>query len=130
MNFECNGKFKNFKNSSFALRRLNDQICREHGYSIIGEEEEKGAKQNSTIRYPEKAAAKRGRSYKERLRQDIDRLLPGCGDYEEFLSRMRAEGYEVKWRGNRWNSVPRGRKDSHVPSAWGRGTQKKSYMRG
>ena len=98
-NLECDGKFKNFKNSSFALRRLNDQICREHGYSVIGEEEEKGAKQNSTIRYPEKAVAKRGRSHKERLRQDIDRLLPGCGDFEKFLSHMRAEGYEVKRRG-------------------------------
>lgn len=98
-NLECDGKFKNFKNSSFALRRLNDQICREHGYSVIGEEEKKEPRQNSTIRYPEKAAAKRGRSYKERLRQDIDRLLPGCGDLEEFLSRMRAEGYEVKRRG-------------------------------
>lgn len=93
-NLECDGKFKNFKNSSFALRRLNDQICREHGYSVIENPKSKGQ------RYQEKAAAKRGRSHKERLRQNIDRLLPGCRDFEEFLSRMRAEGYEVKQRGS------------------------------
>lgn len=92
-NLDCDGKFKNFKNSAFALRKLNDQICLEHGYSVI---EEPGARGQ---RYTEKAAAKRKRSFKEDLRQTIDRILPGCADLEEFLSRMRAEGYEVKRRG-------------------------------
>lgn len=92
-NLECDGKFNNYKNSSLALRRLNDQICREHGYSVIENPKAKGQ------RYQEKAAAKRGRSFKERLRQTIDRALPDSGDFEEFLSRMRAEGYEVKRRG-------------------------------
>lgn len=32
----------------------------------------------------------------ERLRQTIDRVLPASTDYEDFLARMRAEGYEVK----------------------------------
>ena len=67
-NLECDGKFNNYKNSSFALRRLNDQICREHGYSVIENPKAKGQ------RYQEKAAAKRGRSFKERLRQTIDRV--------------------------------------------------------
>ncbi len=92
-NLECDGKFNNYKNSSLALRRLNDQICREHGYSVIENPKAKGQ------RYQEKAAAKRGRSFKERLRQTIDRVLPDSGDFEEFLSRMRAEGYEIKRRG-------------------------------
>lgn len=92
-NLECDGKFQNFKNSAFALRRLNDQICREHGLSVIENPKAKGQQ------YQEKAAAKRGRSFKERLRQNIDRLLPGCQNFEEFLARMRAEGYEARWRG-------------------------------
>lgn len=92
-NLDCDGKFKNFKNSAFALRRLNDQICKEHGYSVIENPNTKGQ------RYQEKAAAKRGRSFKERLRQNIDSLLPDCKDFEEFLTRMRVEGYEVKRRG-------------------------------
>ena len=44
-------------------------------------------------------AAKRGASFKERLRIDIDNALSGCRDFEEFLARMRAEGYEVRRRG-------------------------------
>jgi len=92
-NLECDGKFNNYKNSALALRRLNDQICREHGYSVVENPKARGQ------RYQETAAAKRGRSFKERLRQTIDRVLPGSGDFEEFLSRMGAEGYEIKWRG-------------------------------
>ena len=92
-NLDCDGKFNNYKNSSFALRQLNDQICREHGYSVIENPKGKGQ------RYQEKAAAGRGRSYKERLRQTIDRVLPDCRDFETFLARMREEGYEIKHRG-------------------------------
>lgn len=92
-NLECDGKFNNFYNSALALRRLNDQICQEHGYSVIEKPKAKGQ------RYQEKAAAKRGRSYKEQLRQAIDRVLPECRDFEAFLARMREEGYEIKHRG-------------------------------
>lgn len=50
-------------------------------------------------RYQEKAVAKCARSFKERLRQSIDSLLPSCKDFDEFLARMSAEGYEVRRRG-------------------------------
>lgn len=93
INLDCDGKFNNFKNSSFALRELNDRLCREHGYSVIENPKARGQ------RYQEKAAAKRGRSHKERLRRTIDRILPESRDFDDFLNRMRDEGYEVKWRG-------------------------------
>ena len=92
-NLECDGKFNNFKNSSMALQRLNDEICREHGCSVI---EKPGARRQQ---FAEKGAAKRGASFKEQLRNDIDNALSGCKDFEEFLARMRAEGYEVRRRG-------------------------------
>lgn len=93
VNLDCDGKFNNYKNSSFALRELNDRLCREHGYSVIEDPKARGQ------RYQEKAAAKRGRSHKERLRRTIDRILPVSRDFDDFLDCMRAEGYEVKWRG-------------------------------
>lgn len=89
-NLECDGKFNNFKDSSFALRTLNDKICREHGLSVI----ENPKKRNQ--RFAENAAAKRGRSFKEQLRQTIEKVLPDSKDFEDFLTRMRSEGYEVK----------------------------------
>lgn len=89
-NLDCDGKFNNFKNSAFALRELNDKLCREHGLSVI--EHPKGRGQ----RFTEKAAAKRGRSFKEQLRQTIEHLLPASKDFEDFLARMREAGYEIK----------------------------------
>ena len=89
-NLNCDGKFQNVKNSAFILRKLNDELCKAHGLSVI-ENPKPSAKQQKEI-----AAAKYGVSFKERLRQTIDRVLPDCHDYDDFLAKMRAEGYEIK----------------------------------
>ena len=89
-NLDCDGKFQNVKDSALILRRLNDELCRAHGLSVI-EDPKPSAKQQKGL-----AAAKYGTSFKERLRQTIDRVLPGCRNYDEFLAKMRAEGYEIK----------------------------------
>ena len=89
-NINCDGKFKNVKNSYLVLRRLNDDLCRAHGLSVI-EDPKPSAKKQKEI-----AAAKYGTSHKEQLRQTIDRVIPDCRSYDDFLDRMRAEGHEVK----------------------------------
>lgn len=89
-NLDCDSKFKNVKDSAFVLRRLNDEICKAHGLSII--EHPKGK-----AKLPgEAAAVKYGVSFKEQLRQAIDRVIPDSAGFEDFLERMRAEGWEVK----------------------------------
>ena len=89
-NLDCNGKFVNVKDSAMVLRMLNDELCREHGLSVI-ENPQQQAKEPG-----EATAVKYGTSFKEQLRQIIDRLLPECRDYEDFLAKMRVEGYEIK----------------------------------
>ena len=89
VNLDCDGKF-HVHQSGRALQRLNDEICCEHGLSVT-EKKERNGKANG-----EAAAIKYGVSFKEHLRQTIDRLLPDCESYEEFLARMRHEGYEIK----------------------------------
>ena len=90
---ECDGKFKNVKDSVRVLRRMNDKICQAHRLSIPKPERKKSLS-------PEEMGAKKyGKSYKQKLQLIIDAVLPGCKDFEEFLARMRAEGYEVKRRG-------------------------------
>lgn len=89
-NLDCDGKFKNVKDSALVLRRLNDEICKAHGLSII-EHPKRKAKLPG-----EAAAVKYGVSFKERLRQAIDKVLPDSAGFEDFLERMRAQGYEVK----------------------------------
>ena len=89
-NLDCDGKFQNVKNSAFILRELNDELCRAHGLSVI---ENPGP---SSKKQKEMAAVRYGTSHKECLRQAIDQVLPECQDYDDFLARMRAEGYEVR----------------------------------
>lgn len=89
-NLDCDGKFENVKDSAFILRRLNDELCAAHGLSVI-QNPKKRAKLPG-----EAAAVKYGVSFKERLRQTIDRVLLESRSYEDFLARMRAEGYEIR----------------------------------
>lgn len=88
-NLNCNAKFQNVKDSAFILRRLNDELCRAHGLSVIENPKKKAKSQK------ELAAAQYGVSHKKQLQQTIDRVLPECHNYEEFLAKMRTEGYEV-----------------------------------
>ena len=89
-NLSCDGKFRDVKQSAMVLRRLNDELCRAHGLSVIENPKPSAKKQK------ELAAAKYGTSHKEQLRQTIDQVLSDCQGYDDFLAKMRAEGYEVK----------------------------------
>ena len=91
-NLNCDGKFVNPKNSYLILRRLNDEICRANGLSVIENPKQSTKEQKQK----EMEAVRHGRSFKEQLRQTIDRVLPDCQGYDDFLAKMRAEGYEIK----------------------------------
>ena len=89
-NLNCDGKLRDVKQSALVLRRLNDELCRAHGLSVIENPKTSAKKQK------EMAATKYGTSHKEQLRQTIDRVLPTCQGYDDFLAKMRAEGYGIK----------------------------------
>ena len=76
-NLNCDGKFVNPKDSYLVLRRLNDDLCRAHGLSVI--ENPKPSKKER--KQKEMEAVRHGRSHKEHLRQTIDRVLPDCRAY-------------------------------------------------
>lgn len=92
-NLECDGKFQNVRDSVEVLRGMNDTICQAHGLSVPSPERKRSLSEE------EMGAAKYGKSFKKKLKHSIDIALPGCTDFEEFLARMRVEGYEVKRRG-------------------------------
>ena len=92
-NLECTGKFRNIKNSYLALQKISDRLCKEHGMSVIEHPKEKGA------HYAQWKAEKSGTSYKKKLQKTIDYVLPQSHSFEEFLCKMRAEGYEVDTHG-------------------------------
>ena len=89
-NLNCDGKFRDVRRSALLLQQLNDELCRAHGLSVIENPKPSAKKQK------EMAAAKYGVSFKERLRQTIERILSDSRNYDDFLAKIRAEGYEIK----------------------------------
>lgn len=99
-------KFRNFWGSSRAVRRLNDTICIENGYSIVENPKRHGKSYNKWL------GDKKKPSHRERICTAIDDALAQNPDsFEALLELLRQAGYEVK-----------GKK---VPSLLG-GEQKKS----
>lgn len=74
----------------YNTRRISDRICREYGLSVIEPSAERGKS------YTEYTAAKNGTSWKAKLKQMIDALIPRAKDFDDFLRLMQENGYEVK----------------------------------
>lgn len=92
---DCTRKFRNFWNSSFAIRRVSDRICLEHGLSIV--KNPKLRSKGKFKHYGEWLGNNKPPTFQERLRAQIDTaLLQKPADFAAFLSLMEAAGYEVK----------------------------------
>ncbi len=83
-------KFDNYKNSYQKLAEISDTICKENNLSIVADKQKKGKN------YKQWSEEKKGTSWKAKLKERIDKTLPHCSTWEEFLAAMRSEGYEVK----------------------------------
>lgn len=93
-------KFRNFWGSTKAIRRLNDTICIENGYSIVENPKGKGKT------YDEWLGDIKKPSHRERICAAIDSaLLQNPQSFEELLDLLKQAGYQVK--------------DGKVPSLFG-----------
>ena len=90
VNFVDYHSYRSNKRTYRQLRQLSDAICKEHGLSVIPPSQNKG------MDYKEYTEAKRGTSWKQKLRQTIDRLVITANDWDEFLKLMQEAGYEIK----------------------------------
>ena len=82
--------YRSNKQTYRQMRQLSDKICKEHGLSVIPPSQSKG------MSYKEYTEAKRGTSWKQKLKQTIDRCVITAKDYDEFLKMMQDAGYEIK----------------------------------
>lgn len=82
--------YRSNKQTYRQMRQLSDEICKEHGLSVIPPSQSKG------MSYKEYTEAKHGTSWKQKLKQTIDRCVITAKDYDEFLKMMQDTGYEVK----------------------------------
>lgn len=82
--------YRSNKQTYRQMRQLSDEICKEHGLSVIPPSQNKG------MDYKEYTEAKKGTSWKQKLKQTIDRLVITAKDYDEFLKLMQEAEYEIK----------------------------------
>lgn len=88
---DCTRKFRNFWNSTRAVRRLNDTLCVENGLSIVENPNRHGKSYNKWLGDQAKP------SHRERLCAAIDSALAqNPADLNALLKLMQDNGYEVK----------------------------------
>ena len=82
--------YKSYKRIYYDMREVSDRLCKENGLSVIPPSQNKG------MGYKEYTEAKRGTSWKQKLKQTIDWLVITAKDYDDFLRLMQEAGYEIK----------------------------------
>jgi hypothetical protein len=90
-NLDCMGKFRNFKSSAFAIRKIADFLCIENGLSIVeNPKPSKGkhyGRQQGDIKLP---------SGRDNLRNLIDENLIVGNSLTEFITKLKRAGVEIK----------------------------------
>lgn len=88
---DCSRKFRNFWNSTKAVRRLSDTICIEHGLSVIENPARKG------MTYEKWLGGNAKVSNREVLRKAIEEVLTQKSrDMDEFLRLLEEKGFTAK----------------------------------
>jgi hypothetical protein len=88
--FQDHHKYVSNKKSYAAIRRTSDRLCEEYGLSVVVAGKDKGK------HYAEHLADRTGGSWKSKLKAMIGTTIPQAQDFDDFLRRMEAAGYEVK----------------------------------
>ena len=94
VNAETGYKYRTNQTHLNELRNISDEFCLAHGLSIIEPSEDK---KTSGLGNREYQSAKKGESWKFRLRSTIRSAMEKCGTKEAFINYMKKAGYEVRW---------------------------------
>lgn len=87
---DCTGKFRDFLGSGRAVRRLSDQLCIEHGLSIVKKPKRRG------VHYGAWLGSDKKPSFSDQIRGAIDTVLEQRpADFTAFLRLLQAGGVEV-----------------------------------
>ena len=107
--FESGKKLRQSPSTLKQLRKLSDEICIAHGFSVL--QPYQGGKNSMLSR--EYRARLRGNSWKEKLANDIDKAMEFSGSKDEFIRNMSILGYHMTWTDTRKNitfQCPNGKK--------------------
>lgn len=85
-------KYNDCKATYVLMRRTSDELCREHGLSVIQEPE-----QGRTMSYDAWEAEQNGKpTWYGQIRRDVDSCITRSFMYANFLDNLRKQGYTVK----------------------------------
>lgn len=97
-------------NTLQELRKISDDICRDHGLSVLPPSERRNGQGIGTREY---RATMKGEGWKFQLINDIDAVMTQAGDRREFCDILASVGYSVTWTEKRKYitfTCPNGRK--------------------
>ena len=83
-------KYHDCKQSYYHIRRLNDDLCKEHQLSVLPPTNSHGKK------YKEWLSDRQGNTWKTKLKIHIDEAIKQSESYDNFCALIRAKGYEIK----------------------------------
>ena len=110
VSFEDGRKIHFTPNTLQELRKISDDICRDHGLSVLPPSERRNGQGIGTREY---RATMRGVGWKFGLINDIDTAMTQAGDRREFCDILASVGYTVNWTDTRKYitfTCPNGRK--------------------
>ncbi|MBD5134295.1 MAG: relaxase/mobilization nuclease domain-containing protein [Clostridiales bacterium] len=85
-------KYNDCKSTYALMRQTSDQLCREHGLSVIETPE-----QGRTMSYDTWEAEQKGRpTWYGQIRRDVDSCIARSFLFEHFVTNLKKQGYEVK----------------------------------
>lgn len=80
------------------LRKLSDEICVAHGFSVLPPDPPKHSKQLSTREY---RSMEKNQSWKLQLMIAIEDAMAAARSREHFIKLLKRKGYQVKWTDER-----------------------------
>ena len=110
VSFEDGRKIHFTPNTLQELRKISDDICSDHGLSVLPPSERRNGHGIGTREY---RATMKGDGWKFQLINDIDTAMTQAGDRREFCDILASVGYTVNWTDTRKYitfTCPNGRK--------------------
>lgn len=92
VSFKDGKKYNDCKATYALMRRTSDELCREHGLSVIEQPE-----QGRTMSYDTWEAEQKGKpTWYSQIRRDVDACIARSFLFEHFLDNLKKQGYQVK----------------------------------
>ena len=92
ISFKDGKKFRNQISQHFELREISDQICKEHGLSVLENAEFCGGQKRKEYW---KAKRDGTLTHKEQVKADVEYCIQYSMNWEQFCQQMEAKGYSI-----------------------------------